>query len=959
MFEKYKPKEMEVKVLEKWERNNSYGKVKDMLKGRKKYFFMDGPPYASGYIHMGTTLNKILKDSYIRFYRLKGYDVWDQPGYDTHGTPIEVKVEKELGFKNKKDIEKYGVKKFIDKCKDFATRHIDAMNNDFKNLGVWMDWENPYLTLDNSYMEGAWYTFKKAFEKGLLYEGRYPVHVCTRCGTALAFNEIEYMKKTDPSVYVKFKVEGKEEYLVIWTTTPWTLPSNVAIMVHPDFDYVKVKVNGEVLIIAKELVEEVMGKLKAGKYEILEEFKGKDLKGVRYLHPFKDKVPALQNIKEGHYVVTSNMYVTLDSGTGLVHVAPGHGQEDYNVGKEYGLDIVCPLGMDGLYKEEAGEWLKGKYATKANSLIIDVLEERNALLHKEDVTHDYPKCWRCDTPLLLMSVPQWFFKVSDIQEDLIKENEDVVWHPGWAKNRFKNWLNSIGDWPISRQRYWDIPLPIWKCECGNVDVIGSIKELKEKGNVKEIKDLHKPEIDEVKIKCSKCGKEMLRVKDVLDVWFDSGVASWASLGYPSKKEEFERLWPSDLQIEGPDQFRGWWNSQLITSYITFGKKPFKEIILHGFVLDNKGIKMSKSKGNVVGPEEVIEKHGRDVLRMYLLSNAPWDNFYFNWQDVKEMHNVLNILWNVYQFTKTYTSVRDLSFDYNDLNVEDKWLLSKFERIKMMSKEIEEKRMHKFVQSVREFVVMDLSRWFIKLVRDRLSVGYEGKDRESTEKVLRKVVHELSIILTPVVPFISNEIYEGLGIGEKEVPQMEEWPEFNEEYINIDIEEKMEIVKEITEVSNNLRQEAKIKLRWPVKEVKVKLNPEFLKLDFKDMEGMVKRITNSKEFKVVDEKEEGKEYLGKEFSKGVVYINVSEDEELKEERALREIVRQIQMMRKENGKKVGDVVSMNVGFKDQRTKKYLEKYKQEIEKETTSKINVVDNNEGKEIKVFDYELWVGF
>ena len=959
MFEKYKPKEMEVKVLEKWEKNNSYRKVKDMLKGRKKYFFMDGPPYASGYIHMGTTLNKILKDSYIRFYRLKGYDVWDQPGYDTHGTPIEVKVEKELGFKNKKDIEKYGVKKFIDKCKDFATRHIDAMNNDFKNLGVWMDWENPYLTLDNSYMEGAWYTFKKAFEKGLLYEGRYPVHVCTRCGTALAFNEIEYMKKTDPSVYVKFKVEGKEEFLVIWTTTPWTLPSNVAIMVHPDFDYVKVKVNGEVLIIAKELVEEVMGKLKVGRYEILEELKGRDLKGIRYLHPFKDKVPALQNIKEGHYVVTSNMYVTLDSGTGLVHVAPGHGQEDYNVGKEYGLDIVCPLGMDGLYKEEAGEWLKGKYATKANSLIIEVLEERDALLHKEDVTHDYPKCWRCDTPLLLMSVPQWFFKVSDIQKDLIKENEDVVWHPGWAKNRFKNWLNSIGDWPISRQRYWDIPLPIWKCECGNVDVIGSVEELKKKGNVKEIKDLHKPEIDEVKIKCSKCGKEMERVKDVLDVWFDSGVASWASLGYPSRKEEFERLWPSDLQIEGPDQFRGWWNSQLITSYITFGKKPFKEIILHGFVLDNKGIKMSKSKGNVVGPEEVIEKHGRDVLRMYLLSNAPWDNFYFNWQDVKEMHNVLNILWNVYQFTKTYTSVKYLEFDYDKLNVEDKWLMSKFERIKMMSKEIEEKKMHKFVQAVKDFVVMDLSRWFIKLVRDRLSVGYEGDDRVSSEKVLRKVVHELSIILTPVVPFISNEIYEGLGIGEKEVPQMEEWPEFNEEYINVDIEEKMEIVKEITEVSNNLRQEAKIKLRWPVKEVKVKLNPGFLKLDFGDMEEMVKRITNSKEFKVVDEKEEGKEYMGKEFSKGIVYINISEDEELKEERALREIVRQIQMMRKEKGKKVGDVVSMNVGFKDERTKKYLEKYKDEIERETTSKINLVDEKEGKEIKVFDYVLWVGF
>ncbi|MEM7819960.1 MAG: isoleucine--tRNA ligase, partial [Candidatus Aenigmatarchaeota archaeon] len=627
-----------------WAENNIYNKVKQ-LKRKKKFYFLDGPPYATGSIHIGTAWNKILKDLYIRFFRMFGYDVWDQPGYDTHGLPIENKIEKKLEIKSKNDIERLGIEKFILECKDFATKFIDVMNKQFENLGVWMDWNNPYLTLTNDYIEGAWHTFKIAYENGLLYRGLYPVHVCPRCETAVAYNEIEYTKLTDPSIYVKFPVENKEnEFLVIWTTTPWTLPGNTGIMAKPDAEYVRVKVDNQILIIAKDLLEEVMKKIDCVDYKIIEIIKGKDMEGLKYRYPLDDIFQFQKNLENAHRVVLSDQFVTLDTGTGLVHTAPGHGQEDYKVGLENKLPVISPVNLNGTFNKECGEYA-GIFVKSADKKIINELKNRGLLLHEETITHDYPQCWRCNTPLLQISVPQWFFKITKIRNKLIKENKKVNWYPEWAKQRFENWLENLGDWPISRQRYWGIPLPIWVCECGKIKIIGSADELG-----KKIKDLHRPYIDEIEFKCE-CGKNMKRIPDVLDVWFDSGLASWASLGYPKTKDLFNKLWPADLNIEGSDQIRGWWNSQLITSVITFDKSPFKNIVFHGLILDAHGSKMSKSLGNIVTPEEVIKKYSRDVLRFYLISYPPWNDFYFNWTEAEEVYKFFIIMENAFNFVK--------------------------------------------------------------------------------------------------------------------------------------------------------------------------------------------------------------------------------------------------------------------------------------------------------------------
>lgn len=449
-------KDMEEKVLEFWKRENVYEKVKEMLRGKPKYFFLDGPPYASGFPHIGTVFNKILKDCYLRFLRMRGFDVWDQPGYDCHGLPIEHKVEQKLGFKSKKDVEAFGVVRFIEECRKFAMQHVEIMSKEFSNVGVWMDWKNPYLTLSNDYIECAWFTFKKAFEKGLLYKGKYPVHLCPRCQTIVAYNEIEYTKVSDPSIYVKFKLVGEDnKYLLIWTTTPWTLPANVAVMAHPEFEYAEVKVGSEILIIAKELVPKVMKEAGIEGYEILKVVSGRELNGLKYEHPLKGLIPFHESIDEekAWKVVLSEEYVTLEEGTGLVHCAPGHGKEDYEVGLKYDLPAPSPVRMDGRFDDTCGKFA-GIFVKDADDLIIDELENRGLLFHKGRITHDYPLCWRCDSPLLLILVPQWFFRVTQIREKLLEENEKIEWIPGWAGKRFKNWLENLGDWPISRQRYW-------------------------------------------------------------------------------------------------------------------------------------------------------------------------------------------------------------------------------------------------------------------------------------------------------------------------------------------------------------------------------------------------------------------------------------------------------------------------------------------------------------------------
>jgi isoleucyl-tRNA synthetase len=937
------PKQMEERIAAFWKKDDIYRKVKQRRKDQKakKWFWLDGPPYATGSIHVGTAMNKVLKDFYIRYFRMIGHDVWDQPGYDTHGLPIENKVEKLLGFKSKKDIEEYGVEAFVGKCKEFATEFIGVMGEQFKNLGVWMDWENPYMTLSNEYIEGAWYTFKKAYERGLLFRGSYSVHVCPRCETAVAYNEIEYKEVEDNSIYVKFKVEGKEdEYLVIWTTTPWTLPSNTGVMANPKADYVKVNVGKDTLIVAKDMLESLMKKFIIDKFKVLETVEGKKLEGIRYEHPLADMFVFQRgdSMKDAHRVVMSEQYVSLGEGTGLVHTAPGHGAEDYNVGKENGLPVINPLDMGGKFNDNSGKYA-GIFAKTADKMIIEDLRQRGAVLAEEKIRHDYPMCWRCDSPLLMMAVPQWFFKVTDIRKSLLEENRKMNWVPDWAGQRFKNWLDSLGDWPISRQRYWGTPLPIWICDnskCEEVVVIGSRGELP-KGQVPQ--DFHKPHIDNVTMPCKKCAiGTMRRVPDVLDVWFDSGVAAWASLGYPKDKETFKKWWPVDFVLEGPDQIRGWWNSSMIASVMTFDHSPYDNVLFHGFVLDAHGIKMSKSKGNITTTEECIERHGRDALRFYYLSRQVWDDVYFKLADLADISKAFIVVSNTFNFVRTYVpSVPSKKPAH--LNVEDKWLLSRLNSVIAEATEQNSKFVsQKAANAILEFALNDLSRWYIKIIRDRVWPEYDGKDKEAAYWTLFIATQALDKMLAPYCPFMAEEFYQRTLIplikrsDALESVHMEDWPEADDKVIDSELESQMEIAKQIVEAASAARNEANIKLRWPVASVVVMSANKEVADAVKSTESVLLSMCNAKKIVVKAKDFKGEEGFAKaEFAHGSVLVEKEMGEDLVQESLMRELVRKIQDMRKNAGLKVGDRISLSLKS-DENTEKMLSEKEKELLKE---------------------------
>lgn len=951
-------KEQEEKIQEFWEKNNIPKKVLESGKGKEKFYFLDGPPYATGYIHLGTAWNKILKDSYLRYKRMKGFDVWSQPGYDTHGLPIENKVEKKLGFKSKDDIEKFGVENFNRECREYATKFLDIMNKQFENLGVWMNWDNPYLTLNKEYIEGAWYTFKVGFDKGLLYKDKYSVHVCPHCETAVAYNEIEYQNVSDPSVYIKFPVKGGENtYLLIWTTTPWTLPSNTGIMAKPSAHYAYVKVGNETLIFGQPLVEKVMEKAGIKSYEVEKVVLGEDLEGMKYNHPLSEIFPFHKEVKNAWRVVMSDQFVNMEDGTGLVHTAPGHGEEDYKVGKENGLPIVSPLNMDGTYNDQCGKY-SGVFVKDADNDIIKEFEERGLLFATEKVSHDYPFCWRCSSPLIFMAVPQWFFRVTEIRDKLIEENKKVNWTPKWAGKRFHNWLESLGDWPITRQRYWGIPLPIWECEkCEHTKVVGSVDELPE-----ELDDLHKPYVDEVYLECEKCGGKMKRIPDVLDVWFDSGVAPWASLGYPKKKELFEKLWPNDFNLEGPDQIRGWWNSQMITSVITFDRAPYENILFHGFVLDAHGNKMSKSKGNIVSPDDIVKKYGRDGLRYYFLSSAAWDDFYFNWTETENAAKTLNIIRNTFQFVKTY--VTEFPKNKPKLEKEDEWLLSRLNTmVQEYDKYFDKKWNHKSIEVLEKFILDDYSRWYIKLVRNRTWPGYDGEDKQSAFYTIVKVVETLTKLLAPVCPFIAEKGYQEVVkplMGGKESVHLEEFPEVDTSLINKELEDEMKVVQELVEASLAARQQTNLKLRWPVKRMVIVSEEKVVKEAVNNLESILKKMANVKSVEVIDKEPSGK-LAEVEFDKGKLFLDLSEDQELLEERLYRELTRTVQAMRKKKGLVVSDRIELTLKS-DPETENVLKKFVDSLKKDVGASGVEVGKLVGKaegELKFKDKIVEVGF
>ena len=875
----------EKEILNFWAKNKIYSKSKNKNANGKKFYMMDGPPYATGHIHMGTALNKILKDIAMRSQRLQGKDVFDRAGYDTHGVPIEFQIEKEIGSKSKQDIEKYGVKNFINKCKEFATKFIGVMNFEFENLGVWMDFENPYLTLNDDYIETIWDCFKIADKKRLLYLGKYPVHICPRCETAVAYNEIEYAKQEDTSVFVKFPLKNKKNtFLIIWTTTPWTLPGNTGVMVNPNFNYAEIEVNNEKWIMAKELVSKIMGELGIG-YTPKITFKGKEMENWKYENPLFKNLKV--NPKNSYRVVLSGRYVNLEEGTGLVHCAPGHGKEDFDVGKENNLDALCPVGMNGLLTHEAGKYA-GKKARIVDKEIIEDLEKDNFLVHKINYSHDYPLCWRCKSPLLMVSNPQWFLKISNIQSKLLSENERTNWIPSYMKLRMKAWLEGISDWPVSRKRYWGTPLPIWTCECGEKKVIGSKKEL-EKLSGKKVKSVHKPEIDEITIKCN-CGKQMKRVEEVLDVWFDSGVSSWAALN----EKEFKKFWPADLNIEGKDQIRGWWNSQIILSQIKFDKKPFENISVHGMVLDLGKRKMSKSKGNIISPQEIIEKYSRDYIRYYFAKTSKGDDFAFDENEFKEIEKVFRVLINVNTFVnqlETEDSVHKKT--EKSKNAEDKWILSKYNNlIKNATEKYNEFKFTEVVQLIEQFLVMDLSRTYIKMIRDR---------QEETYEVLNEIRIGLLKLIAPISPFITEKIWQELKekkIVKEESVHLSEFPRQDNRLINEELENQFLLVLDIIEKGLFERDKVQIGLKWPLSKAKIECKTKINN----ELQEIIKNQLNIKGTEIK---------INLKSENSIVELDTKITPELEAEGYAREISRKVQAGRKKAGLVKTDMINLNL------------------------------------------------
>ena len=828
----YQAREIEHSVQEYWNEGNIFEKVRTLRDGGEDFFFVDGPPYTTGHIHLGTAWNKIIKDCILRYQRMLGKNVIARAGYDMHGLPIEVRVEQNLGFSSKKDIERFGIGQFIDHCRTFAATNKDIMSEQFKRLGVWMDFDDPYQTMHPGYIEAAWWTLKRAEEEGMLEKGFRVVNWCPRCATAIADAEVEYWDERDPSIFVKFPLAGEDGgYLVIWTTTPWTLPASVAVAVHPEFSYARVEAikdgKKEILWIAEDLVEPVLKKGRYKDYTVTGTRKGRELCGLTYHSPLRTQVPLQEEIP--HRVVTAD-FVAMEN-TGMVHIAPGHGWDDYILGCAEGLPILCPVDIEGRFTEEGGRF-SSMYVKEADPLVMEELGDH--LLARDQVVHRYGHCWRCKNPIIFRATSQWFLKASDLKDRMLEEVAKVTWYPEWAGSaRFYDWIKEARDWCISRQRYWGIPIPIWVCTvCGKHRVIGTIQELEEASGA-PLEDPHRPWVDGVTISCP-CGGSMHRVEDIFDVWFDSAVASWATLWFPSKKEAMERLWPADFITEGQDQTRGWFYSQLGASTIAFGRAPYRSVLMHGFALDADGRKMSKSLGNVVTPEEVIDAHGVDVLRLYVLSqNAPWDDLRFNWDGVKNVQRALNILWNVYRFPLPYMIMDTftpeacmgswggsyVAREYSTLSPEDRWIISRVNTLaRQVSGDLTECQLHRASRSIISFILEDLSRWYVQLIRERMWLEGEASQKTRAYETMYYTLRTLLAVASPFIPHITEAMYRNLRLdGDPESVHMLEWHAGDVRLCDESLEQAMNTVKSFDEAQAFARQAGKRKLRWPVGE----------------------------------------------------------------------------------------------------------------------------------------------
>lgn len=822
-LEKGKISEVEGKILAKWKEENILEKTIENRKDNETWVFYDGPIYANAKPGIHHVLAKTIKDSFCKYKTMKGYKVLRKIGLDTHGLPIEVNVEKKLGFKTKADIEKFGIENFCRECNNATALNIDEVNLLTDNMGQFIDSRHPYVTCSNEFIESEWWLIKEIDKKGLIYYGNKVLPYCPRCGTELSANEVGqgYQEDSVNTVIVPFKIKDSDTYFLVWTTTPWTLMANVALCVNPDLEYIKVSSMGYKFIVAKTLANKVLG----DDYEVLETYKGTDLVGTNYeqLMPFAE-------VEGKCFEVVADSYVTSEDGTGIVHIAPAYGEDDNRVCKENGIGFVNPVGKDGCYT--TGPW-KGTLVTDKDLEIeiIKWLKENDKLFKKIKLTHDYPHCWRCHSPLIYYSKPAWYIRTTEYKDKILEANKTVSWHPDYVgTKRFNNWLENMVDWGISRNRYWGCPMPIWICSsCGEKHVIGSIKELDDMKvgdiDVKNM-ELHRPYIDEVHIKCPKCNGIMNRVTDVMDVWFDSGAMPYAQFHYPfENKELFESQFPADFIAEGVDQTRGWFNSLICISTIVSGVSSFKNVVVNDMVLDSNGKKMSKSTGNIIDPIKIMEEYGADTVRWYMLYASPvWTPLKFDVEGLKEVHSkFFNPLRNSYNFFAIYanadkiTDINTCRVEYNDREDIDKWLLSKYNKlIKEVTEAYDEYDLNKVVKLITDFTSIDLSNWYIRRNRDRFWDNLMTTSKKSVYMTTYEVLEGLSKLIAPIASYTAEEIYTNLT-GNISV-HLSDFPICNEELIDLKLEEKMDLVRDLISIGRNVREESKIKVRQPISEI---------------------------------------------------------------------------------------------------------------------------------------------
>lgn len=814
---KNKTSEVEKGILENWKNINILEKSIENREGAENFVFYDGPATANGMPGLHHMLAKFLKDTFCKYKTMQGYRVVRKVGWDTHGLPVELEVEKQLGFKNKTDIETYGIAEFNQKCKESVWKNEKAFSDLTEKMGQFIDLQNPYVTYDNNYIETGWWILKKFFDEGYFYEGYKILPYCPRCGTGLASHEVAqgYKEVTVDTVIVPMKKKDEDVYFLVWTTTPWTLLSNVALCVHPNEEYVKVDSKGYKFILAKALANQVLGE----EYEILETYNGKDLEYTEY----EQLIPGLKVDKKAFFV-TCDYYVTMEDGTGIVHMAPAFGQDDYNVGKKYDLPVLNPVGEDGKYIE--GPWT-GMLVFDADLEIIKYLKTNDKLFKKQKVVHNYPHCWRCESPLVYYSKPSYYLEITKLKDRIVEENNKVNWYPSYVgEKRFGNWLENLNDWAISRNRYWGTPIPLWRCECGHMHMVGSRKELVELAieDITEEIDLHRPYVDDVHIKCEKCGKTMNRILEVMDCWFDSGSMPFAQYYYPFKnKELWESQFPANFICEGIDQTRGWFYTLMVLSVFVTGKAPYKNVLVNDLLLDKHGKKMSKSKGNAINPFDLIDEYGADTIRWYLPSVSPvWLPIKFDEDGLKDVYSkFISTLKNTYNFFAIYANTdeidpREFNVEYKDRPEIDKWLLSKYNKlVKNVTNYMENYDLTNTVRSIQEFVGEDLSNWYIRRNRRRFWSSEFDNEKKAVYNTTYEVLLGICKLIAPIVPYISEEIYTKLT--NEESVHLANYPVDDDKFINEEIESRMDLVRELISLGRNIREEVKIKVRQPLNE----------------------------------------------------------------------------------------------------------------------------------------------